>query len=858
MIGRSTRFFFLLIGALFLTSSWTTADWLTPPAPKAQAVELAGQAPQDSVAVLAWAIEGHFDVEALEAEITDGVHSELEAVLAEIERELGAKPSEILRFFTGSGYLATTGGSEDEGRFGFALEVARPDQLKEWLSGLLDKDEIKRTRHRKFEVWDLEPEGPLWAVSDEWFFLANSMDELDLHINALEGRARLSSDTSYQLAVETLGVKNSGFCLYVDGARASRELDQSLDGSMELPELGFWDYSIVSVDFQARQTDGFLALNQEVDSSIARAMLQEGTIDSEAVRLLPQNMSSMLAMDLRWGLDVWEASGGEAPDLAFLLGMILDEVGQYGDLREAFTGRAVLATNLLDWLGPMMLSEVIGGREDIRECRANLSTLRDHFTSADVDESPEEVWESLSTELPNCPAAGTPTYKYRDLEYGAELYCAGQHHKGLALNNPRIGDSWYGDADLEDSLVGTEYPEVVVMAQIKDARLVHQMVSSMTYVPPVSPLSGCKSNLKNMGTAMEMYSTDWAGEYPENMGLLTPNYLKTIPDCPAAGRNTYSDSLQLGPDADGNTEGYDWYYYFECSGENHRELQANYPRYNGIVGLETGPVKDIPKAVKVRPLTTPDEVQVYGSEESAILLMDPGKNVLTAAMGETGARELALASRKGPLPLEISEALNWGDESLIFLSYNNLQPLFDYGLKASAVLGSEEAERNIKRAMKVLKDLVGDFQDVHAVTVASNGIRYRGKGLSGSPAIGSGTLVGAAIAVPNFIRARSSGQLTACKSNLKNLGTACEMYSTDWSGEYPENVGLLTPNYLRVIPECPAAGADTYTDSYSLNPGPDGAEWKYYECYCKGNHHEGVGIPADYPRYNGMEGLIER
>ena len=43
----------------------------------------------------------------------------------------------------------------------------------------------------------------------------------------------------------------------------------------------------------------------------------------------------------------------------------------------------------------------------------------------------------------------------------------------------------------------------------------------------------------------------------------------------------------------------------------------------------------------------------------------------------------------------------------------------------------------------------------------------------------------AAILVPNFIRARAQGQLTACKSNLKNIGTAMEMYSTDWSGKYP-------------------------------------------------------------------------
>ena len=48
----------------------------------------------------------------------------------------------------------------------------------------------------------------------------------------------------------------------------------------------------------------------------------------------------------------------------------------------------------------------------------------------------------------------------------------------------------------------------------------------------------------------------------------------------------------------------------------------------------------------------------------------------------------------------------------------------------------------------------------------------------------------AAILVPNFIRARAQGQLTACKSNLKNIGTAMEMYSTDWGGKYPTAIGL--------------------------------------------------------------------
>ena len=116
----------------------------------------------------------------------------------------------------------------------------------------------------------------------------------------------------------------------------------------------------------------------------------------------------------------------------------------------------------------------------------------------------------------------------------------------------------------------------------------------------------------------------------------------------------------------------------------------------------------------------------------------------------------------------------------------------------------------------------------------------------------------AAILVPNFIRARAQGQLTACKSNLKNIGTALEMYSTDWSGKYPNPLALtkLTPNYLKSIPECPAAASNTYTlSSTVLNP--DNYQ-DYYYVQCAGANHKAVSVTADYPAYNGIQGLIER
>lgn len=113
----------------------------------------------------------------------------------------------------------------------------------------------------------------------------------------------------------------------------------------------------------------------------------------------------------------------------------------------------------------------------------------------------------------------------------------------------------------------------------------------------------------------------------------------------------------------------------------------------------------------------------------------------------------------------------------------------------------------------------------------------------------------AAILVPNFIRARAQGQATACKSNLKNIGTALEMYSTDSSGRFPTTLVSLTPNYLKSIPSCPSVGTITYTGSgYTSASIPDA-----YTVVCNGStNHTGAGYTANYPQYTSTQGLIER
>jgi len=116
----------------------------------------------------------------------------------------------------------------------------------------------------------------------------------------------------------------------------------------------------------------------------------------------------------------------------------------------------------------------------------------------------------------------------------------------------------------------------------------------------------------------------------------------------------------------------------------------------------------------------------------------------------------------------------------------------------------------------------------------------------------------AAILVPNFLKARAQGQLTACKSNCKNIATALEMYASDNSGRYPSTITQLTTgSYLKTIPTCPAAGTATYVANFSSVQTPDS-----YSFWCAGNNHVKAytgftGSSAGFPQYNAETGLLD-
>lgn len=124
----------------------------------------------------------------------------------------------------------------------------------------------------------------------------------------------------------------------------------------------------------------------------------------------------------------------------------------------------------------------------------------------------------------------------------------------------------------------------------------------------------------------------------------------------------------------------------------------------------------------------------------------------------------------------------------------------------------------------------------------------------------------AAILVPNFVRARAQGQFAACTSNLKNIGTACEMYAADHNGRYPQNgQDLNNPQaannvggtaYLQRFPTCPASN-DGY--AYQSVSNPD-----YYVIACNTGNHQQAGVinsgtnagNNNWPRFDSQTGLM--
>ncbi len=170
--------------------------------------------------------------------------------------------------------------------------------------------------------------------------------------------------------------------------------------------------------------------------------------------------------------------------------------------------------------------------------------------------------------MPKCPAGGEYIYEPSETDGNRiksyKIYCTGDKHKeaGVPENYPQFTPE-----------NGLTYPEGVSISRPDFEK------------EPDYMLSKCESNLKQIGTALEMCVIEREGyTYPPSLEEITP-YLspQKIPTCPAADKDTYSSSYTV------NSEGNIFTVY--CSGHHHKDanIPENYPQYNTQEGLKQKP-----------------------------------------------------------------------------------------------------------------------------------------------------------------------------------------------------------------------------------------------------------------------------
>lgn len=76
-----------------------------------------------------------------------------------------------------------------------------------------------------------------------------------------------------------------------------------------------------------------------------------------------------------------------------------------------------------------------------------------------------------------------------------------------------------------------------------------------------------------------------------------------------------------------------------------------------------------------------------------------------------------------------------------------------------------------------------------------------------------------AIAVPVFVNASNNAKSRSCQANLRTLDGAIQTYAADTQTD-PASLAALVPTYMKTIPRCPVADADTYDFLAADSAGP--------------------------------------
>jgi hypothetical protein len=92
-----------------------------------------------------------------------------------------------------------------------------------------------------------------------------------------------------------------------------------------------------------------------------------------------------------------------------------------------------------------------------------------------------------------------------------------------------------------------------------------------------SQLAACNTFIQRIAAALEDYK-ETKGCYPKDLSNLCPAFIKTIPTCPVASKDTYSAGYEVSGDC--------LYFTLYCCGSYHRNagIPEKFPRYTSRKG----------------------------------------------------------------------------------------------------------------------------------------------------------------------------------------------------------------------------------------------------------------------------------
>ncbi len=393
---------------------------------------------------------------------------------------------------------------------------------------------------------------------------------------------------------------------------------------------------------------------------------------------------------------------------------------------------------------------------------------------------------------------------------------------------------------------GTAEPTLLLAAGVRDLPglldTATRLESAAAEKTARQAYDGCASNLSSLSSALEVYRDSGGGKYPDRLGLLVPDYLEALPTCPSAGVDTYSAGYRRAGESGGCS--------VACQGRNHQDMGVgpDLPASSSETGLEMpeGTPRVTPVKRESRRL---QGATVHGYAGLPLLWTVKEK-------GQERILLLGFGPRAEALLLRSLQAGSGGDSLAEDPAYRRVMEDSQGTVIATGLVRARLLAQILKAGMDDAPPAVTEFFDqlvledaVGYVSMESGGVRS-----VSSTSLSSKMAASLGQTLHSLTKVRGHEHATACKSNLRNIATALEMYTTDNAGRYPTSLSVLARDgwYLKSIPTCPAAGCDTYSASYRSATDPDA-----YTLFCQGANHANVGYPADYPQYDSNQGLIE-